>query len=63
MRSLELGLTRPLEGVFIKVIEHLSILREARDRASGVRPLILSIDIPSGLNADKPKPIGPSREG
>ena len=48
------GLTRPLEGVFLKVIEHLSMLREARDRASGVRPLILSIDIPSGLNADKP---------
>ena len=54
------GLTRPLEGVFLKVIEHLSMLREARDRASGVRPLILSIDIPSGLNADKPKPIGPA---
>lgn len=54
------GLTRPLEGVFLKVIEHLSMLREARDRASGVRPLIFSIDIPSGLNADKAKPIGPA---
>ena len=43
------GLTRPLEGVFLKVIEHLSMLREARERASGVRPLVLSIDIPSGL--------------
>lgn len=56
------GLTRPLEGVFLKVIEHLSMLREARDRASGVRPLVLSIDIPSGLDADKPKPIGPAVE-
>jgi NAD(P)H-hydrate epimerase len=53
------GLTRPLEGVFLKVIEHLSILREARERASGVRPLVLSIDIPSGLNADKANSIGP----
>jgi hydroxyethylthiazole kinase-like uncharacterized protein yjeF len=54
------GLTRPLEGVFVKVVEHLSLLKEARDRASGVRPLVLSIDIPSGLNADKSKPIGPT---
>ena len=56
------GLTQPLEGVFLKVIEHLSMLREARDRASAARPLVLSIDIPSGLNADKPKPIGPAVE-
>ena len=54
------GLSRPLEGVFVKVIEHLSILREARERASGTRPLVLSIDIPSGLNADKSEPIGPA---
>jgi NAD(P)H-hydrate epimerase len=54
------GLTRPLEGVFLKVIEHLSMLREARERVSGVRPLIFSIDIPSGLNADKANPIGPA---
>ena len=54
------GLTRPLEGVFVKVVEHLSLLKEARDRAAGVRPLVLSIDIPSGLNADKSKPIGPA---
>src|SRR5215213_7622656 len=54
------GLTRPLEGVFLKVIEHVAMLREARDRASGVCPLVLSIDIPSGLNSDKAKPIGPA---
>jgi NAD(P)H-hydrate epimerase len=54
------GLRRPLEGVFLKVIEHLAMLREARDRASGLRPLVLAIDIPSGLDADKPKPIGPA---
>jgi hydroxyethylthiazole kinase-like uncharacterized protein yjeF len=56
------GLTRPLEGVFLKVIEHLAMLREARERALGARPLVLSIDVPSGLNADKAKPIGPAVE-
>ena len=54
------GLARPLEGVFLNVIEHLSLLRDARDRAGGVRPLILSIYIPSGLNADQSEPIGPA---
>src|SRR6185369_9441809 len=53
---------RPLEGVFLKVIEHLAMLKEARERASGTRPLVLAIDIPSGLDADKPKPIGPAVE-
>ena len=54
------GLTRPLQGVYLKVIEHLSMLREARKRASGVCPLFFSIDIPSGLNADEANPIGPA---
>lgn len=54
------GLTRPLEGVFLKVIEHLAMLKQARERAGGVKPLVLSIDIPSGLNADKAEPIGPA---
>jgi NAD(P)H-hydrate epimerase len=54
------GLTRPLEGVFLKVIEHLLLLRQARERAGGTRPLVLSIDIPSGLNTDKSDPIGPA---
>ncbi|HEX5887403.1 MAG TPA: NAD(P)H-hydrate dehydratase [Pyrinomonadaceae bacterium] len=54
------GLTRPLEGVFLKVIQHLEMLKQARERAGGARPLLLSIDIPSGLNADKAEPIGPA---
>src|SRR6185436_19541031 len=54
------GLTRPLEGVYLKVVEHLTMLREARERASGVSALFFSIDIPSGLNADKANPIGPA---
>lgn len=56
------GLTRPLEGVFAKVIDHLSLLRRARERAAGLRPLIVSVDIPSGLNADQSNPIGPTVE-
>ena len=45
------GLTRPLEGVYAQVIEHLSRVDDA---------LILSVDIPSGLNADSAEPIGPA---
>jgi hydroxyethylthiazole kinase-like uncharacterized protein yjeF len=52
------GLTRPLDGIFLKVIDHLSMLKRARDRASGLRPLVLSIDLPSGLDADRADPIG-----
>jgi NAD(P)H-hydrate epimerase len=54
------GLQRPLEGIYVQVIEHLALNRRARDRAAGVRPLIVSIDVPSGLNADLSKPIGPT---
>ena len=54
------GLTRPLEGVYLKVIEHLAMLREARERVAGARPLLLSVDVPSGLNADRGKLIGPA---
>jgi len=54
------GLGRSLEGVFAKVIEHLALLRRARDRASASRPIVLSIDIPSGLKADQSNPIGPT---
>src|SRR5215213_7885014 len=53
------GLTRPLEGLFVKVVEHLSLLKQARERVAGVKPLVLSIDVPSGLDADKSDPIGP----
>jgi len=56
------GLLRPLEGVYLKVIEHLAMLKGARERASGARPLILSLDVPSGLNADSAEPIGAAVE-
>ncbi len=55
------GLTRQLEGVFLQVVEHLGNMRAARERlvSAGIgRPLIVSIDLPSGLNADSATAIG-----
>lgn len=52
------GLVRPLEGIYVQVIQHLAVLRNARERAQSVKPLILSIDIPSGINADVSELIG-----
>jgi hydroxyethylthiazole kinase-like uncharacterized protein yjeF len=52
------GLTRPLEGVHRQVVEHLALLRRARERAQASLPLIVSLDIPSGLNADSASLIG-----
>jgi ADP-dependent NAD(P)H-hydrate dehydratase / NAD(P)H-hydrate epimerase len=54
------GLTRPLEGIYLQVIEHVAMMRRARERARGARPLIVSVDIPSGLNADLNEAIGPA---
>ena len=52
------GLTRPLEGIHTKVIGHLVRLSEARPARVERRPLIVSLDLPSGLNADTPDLIG-----
>src|SRR3954453_23241907 len=52
------GLTRPLEGIYAQVIEHVAMLSRARDRSDSVRPLIVSVDLPSGLNADSSQLIG-----
>jgi ADP-dependent NAD(P)H-hydrate dehydratase / NAD(P)H-hydrate epimerase len=52
------GLTRPLQGIYLQVVQHLEMLRAARERARGARPLIVSLDIPSGLDADRAQPIG-----
>lgn len=48
------GLSRPLEGIFSKVVEATNKLRESGTR----NPLIVSIDVPSGLNSDKAQLIG-----
>ena len=52
------GLTRPVEGIHRKAIEYMNRLRRDRDLSSAGKPLLLSIDIPSGLNADSEQPIG-----
>ena len=52
------GLKRPLTGVFLQVVEHLELIRNARERSGALRPFVLSLDIPSGLDADLASPIG-----
>ena len=52
------GLKRPLAGVYLQVVEHLDLICRARDRSLSDHPLIVSLDIPSGLSADSPMPIG-----
>lgn len=54
------GLSRPLEGVLGEVVQDLK--PSPQNDLESERPLIVSIDIPSGLNADSGKPIGPSIE-
>jgi ADP-dependent NAD(P)H-hydrate dehydratase / NAD(P)H-hydrate epimerase len=53
------GLKRPLEGTFGQAVEYLNKSRQVREE-SGTRPFILSVDIPSGLDADQAEPIGPT---
>jgi hydroxyethylthiazole kinase-like uncharacterized protein yjeF len=52
------GLTRPLEGIYTAVIEHLAQVRETRSGQGDAHPLIVSLDLPSGLNADAAALIG-----
>jgi len=54
------GLARPLEGVYAKAVAHIELLRGAREHARRDMPLIVSLDIPSGLNADSHAPVGPA---
>lgn len=50
------GLKRPLTGVFAEVVEYLSGIRQI----SANETFIVSVDIPSGLDADQATPIGPA---
>jgi hydroxyethylthiazole kinase-like uncharacterized protein yjeF len=52
------GLTRPLEGVCKEIVARLASLRESRATLDEQTPFILSLDIPSGLDADSPDTIG-----
>ena len=51
------GLSRPLEGIFLRAVQYLTTTRRAREGLSR-SPLIVSLDLPSGLNADLATPIG-----
>jgi len=55
------GLSRPPEGIYAEVLSYLERLTERREKfAPCFRPLVVSLDIPSGLNADSHEPIGPA---
>lgn len=54
------GLTRPLEGLHREVVEALHGLRGDRPYADGAPVFIVSLDVPSGLNADSGEPVGPA---
>jgi len=52
------GLTRPVEGLHREVVRYLAGLRDARDIPPHRSSHIVSIDVPSGLNADCEKLVG-----
>jgi len=52
------GLRRPLEGVYRQVVEYIERIRQTRPESSAPRPLIVSLDLPSGLDADSAELIG-----
>ena len=48
------GLTRPLQGVHAETVRRINASRGL----ATTNPLVISIDVPSGLNSDSPEPIG-----
>lgn len=48
------GLTRPLQGVHAETVRRVNALRDL----ANTNPLVVSIDVPSGLNSDSPEPSG-----
>jgi ADP-dependent NAD(P)H-hydrate dehydratase / NAD(P)H-hydrate epimerase len=52
------GLTRPLEGYFNAIPDFFNSIYNFNERNKRERPLLVSIDIPSGLNADSAQSIG-----
>ena len=54
------GLNRPLSGLFADVINDLATIRCHRENTLKSGALILSVDIPSGLDSDSFRPIGPA---
>ena len=47
------GLKRPLEGIHDRIVEHIGRMREADGG-----PMVVAVDIPSGLDADSAVPPG-----
>jgi len=52
------GLTRPVEGLYGEAVRYVNALRKMRDSSEGRDSLIVSIDVPSGLNSDSVEIIG-----
>ncbi|MDT7603085.1 MAG: ADP-dependent NAD(P)H-hydrate dehydratase / NAD(P)H-hydrate epimerase [Acidobacteriota bacterium] len=52
------GLTRPLEGLHLEAVNFLHRVREQRAPRGDSKPLLVSLDLPSGLNADSAELIG-----
>jgi NAD(P)H-hydrate epimerase len=52
------GLTRPVAGLHQEILRHLLSLHDARDSGAGRDSLFVSLDIPSGLDADSGRLIG-----
>lgn len=46
------GLTRPVDGLFIKAIERVAALKK-------MGATVVSVDLPSGLSSDLAQPVGP----
>ena len=53
------GLNRPLTGVFADVVTELN-RRKASNEAHDQNPVVVSLDLPSGLNSDSGELIGPT---
>ena len=52
------GLTRPIEGIQREVVEYVNRQRSQRNPSPAIMTPIISIDVPSGLDADSERPIG-----
>ncbi|MBS1797992.1 MAG: NAD(P)H-hydrate dehydratase [Acidobacteria bacterium] len=52
------GVTRPLEGFFKAIPDFYNAIYDSNKKHRRARPLLVSVDLPSGLNADLPEIIG-----
>jgi NAD(P)H-hydrate epimerase len=54
------GLTRPLEGLHAEAIRYINWTLDSREDSERQSPLVVALDLPSGLNADSGGLIGPA---